>query len=72
MVDEENRSPNYAPTVFAQHPDAEGLKKGRLEDAMNRLLKEGRIKIELRAKSKERSRLVPRHSDLDRLNRGSK
>jgi RecA-family ATPase len=54
-----SRSPTYAPTVFASHPDAEGLRKGRLEDAMNRLLKEGRIKIEpFGPKSKERSRLV--------------
>ena len=49
----------YAPTVFAKHADAEGLSKGRLEDAMNRLLKEGRIKIETSGSpSRRHSRLV--------------
>jgi hypothetical protein len=52
-------SRTYAPTVFASHPDAEGAKKVSLEDAMNRLLKEGRIKIEtFGPPSKLRSRLV--------------
>jgi RecA-family ATPase len=54
-----NRSPSYAPTVFAKHADAEGLPKGRLEDAMNRLLKEGRIKVETEGPASRRhSRLV--------------
>ena len=54
-----NRSNTYAPTVFAKHPDAEGLRKDRLEDAMNRLLKEGRIKVQTSGPpSRQRSRLV--------------
>ena len=52
-------SRNYAPTAFARHPDAEGLRKDRFEDAMNRLLKEKRILIETSGPpSKRRSRLV--------------
>jgi RecA-family ATPase len=54
-----NRSNSYAPTVFAKHADAEGLTKSRLEDAMNRLLKEGRIKVETDGPpSRRHSRLV--------------
>ena len=59
-----NPSKAYGPFMFAKHPDAEGLRKDRLEDAMNRLLKEGRIKIETSGPpSKRRSRLVAAPSE---------
>lgn len=38
--------PNYAPKIFADHPDANGVAKLALKKAMDRLFKAGRIKIE--------------------------
>lgn len=40
------RSNAYAPTNFAKHPDAGGYSKTKLEQAMNRLLESGTLKIE--------------------------
>ncbi len=37
---------NYAPTIFARHPDREGLGKPALEAAMYRLLKTHQVKTE--------------------------
>jgi RecA-family ATPase len=37
---------NYAPSVFAKHPDRDGLGKPAFEAAMHRLLTTGQIKIE--------------------------
>jgi DNA polymerase len=49
----------YAPTLFARHPDAAGLKFDDLRDAMQRLLDAGRLKIEpFGPPSKPRKRLV--------------
>ena len=54
-----NRSPSYAPTIFADHADAGGLGKKRRESAMNRLLEGGRIRIEKTGPpSKRRSGLI--------------
>lgn len=36
---------NYAPTLFAAHPDAEGITKLAFTDAMERLLSEGTIQV---------------------------
>jgi RecA-family ATPase len=59
-----NPSRSYAPTVFANHPDAEGLRKGALETAMNRLLKTHRIRVETSGPpSRQRSRLVIAQSE---------
>lgn len=50
---------NYAPSVFAKHPEREGLGKPALETAMNRLLQAGRIKTETYGRpSDPRYRLV--------------
>ena len=49
---------NYAPSVFAKHPDREGLGKLAFEAAMNRLLKTGQIKVESYGRpSEQRKRL---------------
>ena len=54
-----NPSKTYAPTQFAAHPDGRGVTKRALQDAMNRLLKAGRIRVEhYGPPSKSRSRLV--------------
>ena len=37
--------PNYAPKLFAEHPEAEGMTKRALRAAMEGLLAAGRIKI---------------------------
>lgn len=37
---------NYAPKVFSEHPDAEGVTKRAFRDAMERLLSEGKITVE--------------------------
>lgn len=37
---------NYAPTVFAKHPGGQGIPRRAFEQAMNRLLEAGAIKIE--------------------------
>lgn len=51
---------NYAPSVFAKHPDREGLSKPALEAAMHRLMKAGTIKTETYGRPSEpRSRLAP-------------
>lgn len=50
---------NYAPTLFAKHPDREGLSKPALEAAMHRLIKAGTIKTETYGRPSEpRSRLA--------------
>lgn len=41
-----NPSQNYAPTVFASHPDNESLGKRALQTAMNALLGAGEIEVE--------------------------
>ena len=40
-----NRSPSYAPTIFAKQPEAKGIGKDQLEQAMYRLLKARRLEI---------------------------
>jgi RecA-family ATPase len=51
---------NYAPTVFAKHPEREGLSKTVFENAMQRLLKTDQIKIETYGRPSEpRKRLAP-------------
>lgn len=40
-----NRSSTYAPTVMARHPDAAGIGKSALEQAMQRLLDANTIKV---------------------------
>jgi RecA-family ATPase len=48
----------YAPTVFANHPEAEGLSKAVLRDAMERLLHTGQVvNVETGRDSKRRSHL---------------
>lgn len=42
----DRRSPSFAPTVFAKHPDAEGITKGQFEKAMERLFRDGMIAVE--------------------------
>jgi RecA-family ATPase len=50
---------SYAPAHFAKHPDANGLSKKHLADAMQRLLDRGCIRIDLSGPpSRQRSRLV--------------
>ena len=52
-------SNTFAPSLFEQEPDSEGIRKKVFTEAMNRLLKEGRIRIETTGpKSKERKILV--------------
>jgi RecA-family ATPase len=41
-----NRSPSYAPTVFAKHPDAGGVSKARFERAMERLFGAKKIRVD--------------------------
>ena len=54
-----NPSKTYAPTVFENHPQAEGVRKRAFEGAMNRLLRDGRIRIDkFGPPSKQRSRLA--------------
>ena len=38
--------PNYAPKVFAEHPDSEGVQKGAFKSAMHQLMSEGAIRNE--------------------------
>lgn len=48
----------YAPSVFAQHPDAEGVTREAMRDAMERLLQSGRVmNVETGRESKRRSHL---------------
>ena len=48
----------YAPSVFASHPDSEGVTKAAFRDAMERLLQSGRIvNVETGRASKRRSHL---------------
>jgi RecA-family ATPase len=52
-------SNTYAPSVFAKHPDAEGISKKSFEAAMERLLKAERIAVEITgAPSRRYSRLA--------------
>lgn len=38
--------PNYAPKVFTEHPDSEGVQKGAFKSAMHQLMSEGVIRNE--------------------------
>ncbi|MGB7100806.1 MAG: AAA family ATPase [Xanthobacteraceae bacterium] len=54
-----NRSNNYAPQIFSEHPDGAGIKKAAFATAMDELLKQGRIQIcEDGPPSKRRRHLV--------------
>jgi RecA-family ATPase len=54
-----NPSVTFAPTVFAKHEDAKGLNKDQLRAAMDRLLKDGKVKINTTGKpSKQKTTLV--------------
>ena len=49
----------YAPAVFAEHPNANGIGRKHFEAAMQRLLTANKIKIEtFGPPSKQRSKLV--------------
>jgi RecA-family ATPase len=51
--------PTYAPSVFAKHPDNDGVSKANFARAMERLLKRREIRVEKKGPpSKERQRLV--------------
>lgn len=51
---------NYAPSMFAKHPDREGLGKPAFEAAMRRLMKAGGSKVEAYGPpSQDRKRLAP-------------
>ncbi|MCA0344134.1 MAG: AAA family ATPase [Proteobacteria bacterium] len=51
-----NRSSTFAPTVFARHPQREGISKRGFENAMHALLENNRIRIEtVGPPSKQRS-----------------
>ena len=50
---------NYAPKVFADHPDAKGMAKAHFAKAMNRLFAQGKIEIEeYGPPSKRRNKLI--------------
>lgn len=54
-----NPSRSYAPTVFASHPDARGFGKKAFEGAINRLLADGRIRVDkFGPPSRQRTRVV--------------
>ena len=54
-----NPSKSYAPTIFAAHPSAEGVRKKEFEAAMERLFSAQRIRVETYGPpSRKRSRLV--------------
>jgi len=54
-----NPSRAYAPVQFAAHPDGRGVSKRAFQDAMNRHLKAGRVRVEtFGPPSKSRSRLA--------------
>ena len=54
-----NPSPSYAPSRFADHPNANGFSKKQFAAAMQRLLVGGKIRIEqFGPPSRQRSRLV--------------
>lgn len=48
----------YAPSYFADHPDANGVKKRQFERAMHRLLERGQIKIVETGKPSARVRML--------------
>jgi hypothetical protein len=51
---------NYAPAVFAKHPDSEGIPKPIFAAAMQRLLKAGQIRVEKYGRPSEpRTKLAP-------------
>jgi RecA-family ATPase len=55
-----NRSSSYAPTVFANEMEADGVTKTQLARAMSKLLKDKRIHVETTGPpSKQRKKLVP-------------
>jgi len=51
-----NLSNAYAPSVFEKHPDAEGVSKKAFANAMERLLKTGRITVETAGPPSRRSK----------------
>jgi RecA-family ATPase len=54
-----NKSPSFAPAVFAKHADSRGLSSNALSAAMDRLLESGKIQIEtFGSPSRQRARLV--------------
>ncbi|MDX3806315.1 AAA family ATPase [Bosea thiooxidans] len=54
-----NTGPTYAPSKFASQPEAKGIKRKQLADAMQRLLDAGRIRMVTEGRaSRQRSRLV--------------
>ena len=54
-----NTGPSYAPTRFAEEPDAKGFTKRQLVHAMSRLLRDGKIRVEtFGPPSKKRSKLA--------------
>jgi RecA-family ATPase len=54
-----NRSANYAPAVFERHPEAQGVTKRAFVLAMERLLKDDRVRIETTGSpSRQRQHLV--------------
>ncbi|MDB5593732.1 MAG: RecA-family ATPase [Hyphomicrobiales bacterium] len=49
----------FAPKLFAQHPDARGIKKADFQSAMNRLFGDGKIKLLTEGSpARQRSRIV--------------
>jgi len=54
-----NTGPTYAPKRIAEHPDADGMSKKVLAEAMQRLMDSGQIRmITEGSKSRQRSRLI--------------
>ncbi len=49
---------NYAPAVFAKHPNSAGTTKRALENAMNRLFETGRIRVEESGPESRRRRKI--------------
>ena len=53
------RAQTFAPKAFAEHPDCDGISKKRFSDAMGRLLKAKRIRLDVYGPpSKLRTKLV--------------
>jgi hypothetical protein len=61
-----NRSNSFAPTVFAKHPEAEGINKRDFEGAMERLLSARRIDVEtVGPPSRRYKRLIPANRETE-------
>lgn len=50
--------PNYAPKIFSEHADANGVTKLAIKRAMDRLFKAGRIKVEVSGPPSKQRRMV--------------